>query len=65
MIPLLTKKEVAGLLRVSTRTVDRLCRARLLRFRLAGSRKRFTYADLESYLSSRSFGHPSDLSSTR
>ena len=65
MTPLLTKKEVAGLLRVSTRTVDEWCRKRVLRFKLVGSRKRFTYEDLNAFLDSRSFGHRSDLSAPR
>ena len=65
MTPYLTKKEVAALLKVSTWTVDKWCRERLLRFRLAGSRKRFTYADIDAFLDSREFGQPANLSAPR
>jgi len=56
MMPLLTKREVAALLHVSTKTVDKLCTKRLLPFHLVESRKRFTYADLDAYLDNRRFG---------
>ena len=55
--PLFTKWELAEHLRVSTRQIDKWCAARILPFHLLGSRKRFTYADVESFLASRSFGH--------
>lgn len=57
MTPLYTKSEAAAILRVSTRQIDRWCATRLLAFSLAGSRKRFSDADLETFLASRSFGH--------
>lgn len=59
---LYTKSEAAAILRVSTRQIDRWCAARLLPFSLAGSRKRFSDADIASFLSSRSFGHRQPLS---
>jgi len=49
--PLLTKKEIAIYLRVSPRTIDVWCAARLLPFRMAGPRKRFSLDDVNAYLS--------------
>lgn len=63
--PLMTKKEVAEHLRVSTRQVDKWCAARLLPFRLAGSRKRFVRQDIDAFLDNRSFGHRSSLPNLR
>ena len=51
MTRLLTKGELAEHLKVSPRTIDRLCREGKLHYRLAGSRKRFSPSDVESYLS--------------
>ncbi len=53
---LMTKREVAAYLRVSTRTVDNLVRERKLHFLLVGSRRRFREADVLFYVASRSFG---------
>jgi len=53
----LTKKQLAAELQVSTRQIDKWCAARALPFHLLGSRKRFTDADVESFLAARSFGH--------
>jgi excisionase family DNA binding protein len=52
----LSKRDAAAYLGVATRTLDRLCAARLVRFSLVGSRRRFRTSDLDAYLSSRSFG---------
>ena len=52
-----TPKQLAAELQVSRRTIDNLCRSRLLPFHLVGARKRFTDEDVASFLSSRSFGH--------
>ncbi|MBE3111423.1 MAG: helix-turn-helix domain-containing protein [Acidobacteria bacterium] len=54
--PLWTRREVASFFRVSTRTVDRICRDRTLRFYRVGGRKRFDPADVRVYLVSRKFG---------
>jgi len=54
--PLLTRRELAAFLRVSTRLIDRLCRDGRLRFHRVGSRKRFDPADIRAYLESRKFG---------
>jgi excisionase family DNA binding protein len=53
MIPFYTKKELAELFNISTSTVDRLCAARKLPFHRIGSRRRFTYEDINAYLDSR------------
>jgi excisionase family DNA binding protein len=62
MTPMMTKKEVAAYLHVSTSTVDRLTAKRLLPFVVVGGRRRFRENDILYYIASRSFGHPADLS---
>ena len=59
---LLTKRDVAARLRVSTATIDRLCRARALPFSLVGSRRRFSPQAVDDFVASRSFGHLNLLS---
>ena len=65
MTPLLKKQEVADLLKVSPRTIDAWCRARLLSFRRIPGGKRFTYEDLNAFLDSRLVSHRSIPSSPR
>lgn len=48
--PLLTKRQLADRLQVSTRTIDRHIKAGLLPSRLAGSRRRFDPAEVDAYL---------------
>lgn len=50
MTTLLTKRELADRLQLSTRTIDRHVRAGLLPFRLAGSRRRFDPAEVVAFL---------------
>jgi excisionase family DNA binding protein len=57
MTPLMTKKQVAAYLAVSTRTVDNLVAKRSLAFCLVGGRRRFRENDVLYYVASRSFGH--------
>ena len=47
---LLTRREVAGLLRISTRTLDRLCNERELTPVRVGRGVRFAKADVERYI---------------
>lgn len=65
MTPLLTKKQTAAYLAVSTKTIDRLVSARQLQFVLVGGRRRFRETDILFYIASRSFGHPANPSSPR
>jgi hypothetical protein len=64
----LYKKELAEILQISMKTVDRWCSKRNLPFHYAGRRKTFIPADLKAWaiVASRSFGpsHPSDPSSS-
>jgi excisionase family DNA binding protein len=60
---LLTQIETATLLKVSRWTVDRWAKSRLLPFVQYPGGKRFRLEDVESFLSSRSFGHPANLPS--
>jgi excisionase family DNA binding protein len=60
MTPLLTKKQVAAYLAVSTRTVDNLVANRSLPFSIVGGRRRFREDDVLYYVASRSFGHRID-----
>lgn len=53
---LLTKKDVAALLRVSPRTVDNWCRDRRIPFITLPGGKRFNPHDIETFLRKRSFG---------
>ena len=63
MTALMTKREVARYLSVSTSTVDRLVAKRQLTFVLVGGRRRFREDDVLYYVASRSFGHRSSPSS--
>lgn len=56
--PLLTKREAASRLKVSTRTLDEYCRRRLIRFSRIPAGKRFRIEDLDAFVDSRTFGHP-------
>jgi excisionase family DNA binding protein len=53
MTELLTLNEVAGRLRVSTRTVQRLMRSGQLRFVKIGARTLVTDKEVEAYLAAR------------
>jgi excisionase family DNA binding protein len=53
MIPFYNKKGLAELFNISIDTIDRLCTAGKLPFHRVGSRKRFTYEDVNAYLDSR------------
>jgi excisionase family DNA binding protein len=64
MIPFYTKKELAELFNISISTIDRLCAAGKLPFHRVGSRKRFTYEDVNAYLDSRHCGHLGPFRST-
>ncbi len=54
--PLMTKREVADYLHVSTRTVDRIPRSSLPVI-VVGGRRRYRQDDVFYYVASRSFGH--------
>jgi len=57
MTPFYTRATLAELLNVSTKTIDRWCKARKLPFHQLGRFKRFTYGDLNAFLESRSIPH--------
>lgn len=63
-----TKKETAVYLRVTTRTVDNWCAARILPFAKFPCGKRFDPDEIFAFVRSRKFGHsfhPQDQTSPR
>ncbi len=57
MSPLLTTKQLAALLNVTTRTIENYCRRRLIPFVRIPAGRRFDQRDVERFIAARKFSH--------